>query len=523
MIVNEALKRCFRATYSQSRCFSIVRSSYSTSQSKEFDGISRSGSSPTSTNVRIGCASGFWGDTAVAAPQLIYMGNLDYLVFDYLSEITMSLLTAAKMKKDTLGYAPDFLTAGIGPYLNDIKRKGIRVVSNAGGVNPLSCSWEIQSMAKKAGLDLKIACVTGDDLISNTKAEVLTAFKSSFSMKDFSKVTSMNTYLGAGPIAQALDMGADVVVTGRCVDSALVLGPLVHHVCATYRDGYRATGLGGIVGPRAVEKGKRTGHAILSRCRSIFKKLGLKDFSDVNVQVLGSESSYGAHARELGCRETVLWVAVTHDEKVALEIFGRELAPAGTGMAPGLTLMAGGRPKASPVLRLHSFLIPKSLVQVTMGERSEAYILPEYSKYAHLDAEASASVTPLKEPDVLLGSLTFTVGDLAYTRSGDKSDTANIGVIARKPGFLPYLRKALTEEALGEYFAHLFPHDSTRTQASFVKRYEVPGILGLNFVLESSLGGGGVASLRFDPQGKGLGQMLLDFPIHEMPPLNEIK
>ena len=73
---------------------------------------------------------------------------------------------------------------------------GIRVVSNAGGVNPLSCSWEIQSMAKKAGLDLKIVCVTGDDLMSNTKAEVLTAFKSTCSMNDFSKVTSMNAYMG---------------------------------------------------------------------------------------------------------------------------------------------------------------------------------------------------------------------------------------------------------------------------------------------------------------------------------------
>ncbi|XP_064104971.1 uncharacterized protein LOC135214528 [Macrobrachium nipponense] len=87
-----------------------------------------SGDTPERT-VRIGCASGFWGDTPTAAPQLIHNGKLDFLMFDYLSEITMSLLTAARAKKPEFGYAPDFVLFAIGPYLNDIKRKGIRVLS----------------------------------------------------------------------------------------------------------------------------------------------------------------------------------------------------------------------------------------------------------------------------------------------------------------------------------------------------------------------------------------------------------
>uniref|UniRef100_A0A4W5Q8W2 Acyclic terpene utilisation N-terminal domain-containing protein n=1 Tax=Hucho hucho TaxID=62062 RepID=A0A4W5Q8W2_9TELE len=181
--------------------------------------------------VRIGCASGFWGDTAVSVPQLIYSGKIDYLVFDYLSEITMSLLTVAKTKMPNMGYAPDFVQAAIVPFIHDIHKKGIRVVSNAGGVNPLACAAAIQEVVKKAGLDLKVAVVTGDDLMAqkDSLSEVRMADGVSRS-KLPTTVHSMNAYLGAVPIQKCLDLGADIVVTGRCVDSAVALGPLMHSV-----------------------------------------------------------------------------------------------------------------------------------------------------------------------------------------------------------------------------------------------------------------------------------------------------
>ena len=116
-------------------------------------------------SVRIGCASGFWGDTSVAAPQLVHYGNIDYLVFDYLSEITMSLLARAKQKNPEFGYAPDFVLYSVGPLLNVIKEKGIKVISNAGGINPLSCARAMKEACKKANVNLNIAVVTGDDLM----------------------------------------------------------------------------------------------------------------------------------------------------------------------------------------------------------------------------------------------------------------------------------------------------------------------------------------------------------------------
>ncbi|XP_016312482.1 uncharacterized protein LOC107665934 [Sinocyclocheilus anshuiensis] len=563
---------------------------------------------------RIGCASGFWGDTATSVPQLIYGGKLDFLVFDYLSEITMSLLSAAKAKAPNMGYAPDFVLS-LSPFIKDISKKGIRVVSNAGGVNPLACGAALQEVVQKAGLDLKVAVVTGDDLMPQKDSLTELRMADSEGKKPLPKtVHSMNAYLGALPIKRCLDLGADIVVMGRCVDSAVVLGPLMHSVkdnmgfpviecsadgsftlskppktgglvsfgtvaeqlvyeigdpqryllpdvtcdfsnvtiteipdvdggavkvggakgsppsgdykvCATYMDGFRAMAVCPVGGPRAVEKARRTAESIIKRTQQIFKQLGLEDYADVNIQVLGAEDTYGPHAINTSPREAVVWMAVHHKQKKALEFFSREVAPAGTGMAPGLTAIVGGRPRISPVLKPFFFLHPKADLEVHI------YVNGELVE-THREAVSDPSLTEGHDPflhseehgqaptDLPSGPHTFRLEELAYTRSGDKGDSSNIGVIARHPLYFPYLKKFLTAEVVEQYFQHLIRKDQTDLPS--VIRYELPGIHGLNFILQNSLGGGGVASLRSDPQGKAYGQMLLDYKLKGLPNLKSL-
>lgn len=580
--------------------------------------------------VRIGCASGFWGDTSVAAPQLLATGNLDYLVFDYLAEITMSILAGARAKNADMGYATDFVTVTMASIIRDVAAQRVKVVSNAGGVNPEACAAAIRKLADEAGVDLTVAIVQGDDLMSRAGALRDSGVKEWQSGEPIPPmVMSINAYLGAFPIAGALADGADIVVTGRCVDSAVTLGPLIHEfgwatddwdrlsagtlaghiiecgaqatggiftdwdrvpdwdeigfpivecaadgsftvtkpdgtgglvspatvgeqmlyeigdprayvvpdvvcdftavtmeavgddrvrvagargrpapavykVSATYLDGFRCIALAGLVGRDAPAKARRIADAILARTRKIFQQRNWGDYDDVAIDVLGTESEYGSHSRAPDAREVILRIAVRHHDKAALATFAREIAPAGTGMAPGLSGFAGGRPKVQPVVRLYSFLIAKSDVPVTVALNGEAKSV-DIAAGEPFDPAALGASAPGETASVDGGTATVPLADLAWARSGDKGDSANVGVIARKPDYLPYIRAALSERAVADYFAHLVEGPVTR--------YEVPGIHALNFLLDRALGGGGIASLRNDPQGKAYGQILLDYPV----------
>ena len=175
--------------------------------------------------VLIGGASGFWGDSQIAVPQLLRQPGLQYLVFDYLAETTMSILQRARLRAPELGYATDFVTAAVGPHLREIKARGVRLVSNAGGLNPAGCRDAILALAREQGVDLKVAIVTGDDVL-----DLQPRFEpwGDEAGAQLPALMSANAYLGAAPVAQALASGADIVVTGRCVDSASLLGIAIH-------------------------------------------------------------------------------------------------------------------------------------------------------------------------------------------------------------------------------------------------------------------------------------------------------
>ena len=581
--------------------------------------------------VRIGGASGFWGDSSVACAQLVRRGQIDYLVFDYLAELTMSILATMRAKAPEAGYATDFVDVAMKSVIRDIAAKGIKVVSNAGGVNPAGCAAALAKLAGEAGVKLRIAIVEGDDVLPRIAELRAAGVREMYSGAELpQKILSANAYLGALPIARALAAGADVVITGRCVDSAVALGPLMYEfgwreddygrlaagslaghiiecgcqatgglftdwesvprwedigypilechedgsfvvtkapgtgglvsravvaeqmlyemgdpgayilpdvvcdvtgveivevgpdrvrvsgarglaptptykVCATYPDGYRCTAILNIIGIAAVAKARRTAEAILARTRAIFRELGLSDYSATRIEVLGAEAVYGAHARTANTREAVMRLAVAHGNRHALEIFSREIAPAGTSWSPGTTGMGGGRPKVAPAVKPCFFLLEKSkcAASVTLEGERQVVAVPAAGGYAG-DLRNSA---PAQGATLVPQGRTQTLPllRLAWGRSGDKGDTANIGIIARRPEFLPLLRAQLTPAAVKQYLSHLVQGE--------VERFEVPGIHALNFLLHQALGGGGMASLRVDSLAKGYAQMLLDFPV----------
>ncbi|MES2497996.1 MAG: acyclic terpene utilization AtuA family protein [Pseudomonadota bacterium] len=179
--------------------------------------------------VRIGGGSAYFADSALGVPQLLAAGNLDYLIFDYLAEASMGLFGRSRQATPPVMFPPDFLTVHIGPHLHAIASQKIRVIANAGALDPIGLARALEERIAAEGLSLKVAAVSGDELIDRADAFRAEGVRDMFTGAAFpDKLLTCNAYLGAFPIAAALDRGADIVITGRVVDSAIVLGPLIH-------------------------------------------------------------------------------------------------------------------------------------------------------------------------------------------------------------------------------------------------------------------------------------------------------
>jgi hypothetical protein len=185
--------------------------------------------------IRIANGQGFWGDSLEAPVQLVERGAIDYLTLDYLAEITMSIMQKQRARDPRAGFARDFVYV-MERVLPRCVEQNIKVVANAGGVNPQSCSEAVAHVARRLGLSgkLKIAMVAGDDIMARLD-DLLAAGCDLKNMETGEplatvrdRVQSANVYLGAAPIAEALDRGAQVVITGRCTDTGLALGPMIH-------------------------------------------------------------------------------------------------------------------------------------------------------------------------------------------------------------------------------------------------------------------------------------------------------
>ncbi|MFA7228851.1 MAG: acyclic terpene utilization AtuA family protein [Melioribacteraceae bacterium] len=184
--------------------------------------------------IRIASGQGFWGDLIDAPFTQVTAGNVDYLVMDYLAEVTMSILQKQKNKNPKLGYARDIpeLMERILPVCAE---KKIKVITNGGGVNPEACAEAILEVAKRLSIDkLKIAIVVGDNIMSrldeiiSSGCELKNMETGESVLRVRDRLLSANVYFGAMPIVEALKMGADIVITGRTTDTGLTLAPMIY-------------------------------------------------------------------------------------------------------------------------------------------------------------------------------------------------------------------------------------------------------------------------------------------------------
>lgn len=597
---------------------------------------------PTPSVIHIGGASGFWGDSSIGTFQLLKVPGLNYITYDYLAELTMAIMAGMRMKNPEHGYALDFVEL-MKRALPAAKAKGIRIIANAGGLNPDGCAKALKEALAESLPDVIIGVVAGDD-VSSTLAKLR---KEGVELKD--QHTNMdappffltaNAYLGAFPIAAALDAGADIVITGRVVDSAMTLGALIHEykwtplhlnemaqgslaghiiecgaqatgglftdwelvpdwanigypivsveadgsfevskpegtgglinkavateqmlyeisdpsnyalpdvvcdftaveitetdtnrvriagaqgkapsdvykVCATYPDGFRCIGLLSVVGFHAEAKARRTAEAILERTRNIFKAMNLPDYTRAYYEVIGSETELGPHRKVQLGHEAIVRIAITHSDKKAATVFSKEIAPAGTSFAPGTSGNFGmGRPNVTPLVKLFSCFVPKDSIQASVKINKESL---NYTELKHPTTAASGQSDSNTQHPSNSGSINAPekldlskmrgkrLIDIAHGRSGDKGNTSNIGIVARQPEYWPVLQAILTPERIRSYLAHLVQGG--------VSVFELPRVQGFNIVMQGALDGGGMSSMRNDPLGKGMAQILLTMPL----------
>lgn len=585
--------------------------------------------------VRIAGASGFWGDSARSTSQLLKDESVDFIVYDYLAEVTMSIMARARARNPDAGYALDFVSSAMEPNLKEISRQGIRIVSNAGGVNPQACANALRGVIADLGLNLKVACVLGDDLMLRRDQLAASGFKEMFSGEDFpplDKIASINAYLGAFPVATALGAGADIVITGRCVDSAVTLGIGIHKfgwtrqdldelamgslaghilecgpqatggnftdwwlsndlenigypivdirssgrfvcskprdtgglvsigtvaeqmvyeigdpqayilpdvicdfskvtlteagdnevevrgatgisapdsykICCTYADEFRGGTTMTFYGFDADKKARKMSDAIFAASRRALSSVGLPDFTETSVELIGVESQFGTNASLKQCRELSMKLAVKHSDPAGIGILLKECVGLGLATPPGLSGFQGGRPKPSPIVRLFSFVLPKGDLAIQVELDGKIIDCPDDSGVKF----NSDQVSRPSVPEVPKGSDLVEVPliKLAWARSGDKGNKANVGVIARKQEYLPYIFAALDEQAVTDRFAHFLPKGASSRSACYVERFLMPGSNAINYLIHDVLGGGGMASIRNDAQGKGFGQLML--------------
>jgi hypothetical protein len=552
-----------------------------------------------------------------------------YIIFDHMAEGMMSQYLQQPSEQ---GFSTQFIDHHVMPYLKRVMAAGVKLISNAGGLNPIAAAKALEKRAAELGLHPKIAAISGDDIRPHTRELAAAGYRDMFTGETWpEKMLAGNAYFGSFPIAEAVSRGADIIITGRVVDSGLALGPLIHEfdwkpsdydrlaagtlvghllecgpqstggtftdwldipdsanpgfpmaecrangdfvltkpqgtgglvsigtvseqilyevsdpsaylvpdvacdftttklrqigpdrvevtnttgrapsgsykVCTIVDAGWKAISQHMVFGAHAAQKARRTGENLIARTRRLTDLRGLPPPRATAINVLGTGETFAVGptaSSEL--TEALVRIVYISDDVRAAQLFYAEGWTPWVTATPGLLAM-GVPSTISPVHRLFSFLLPRDKLTpvITMGD--QRIELPRESSQP-----APGVSRPKLAPSTQLadGDATVPLIALAWGRSGDKGNLYNVGIIARQPEYLPYIRSALTEEKVGAWMAHTFD-DPARPE---VKRYEVPGINALNFVMYEALHGGTATSLAVDAASKGMGQKLLQIPI----------
>jgi hypothetical protein len=562
----------------------------------------------------------------MATPRLIRDGSLDYVVLDYLSEFFMPQAGRSRMADASAGYVMYFPHELFVDVLPDLLKFGVRMVTNAGAVNPLACAAAMKAAAAALGLAPKIAVVHGDDLLGRAE-ELRKAGRLTTPPPGGCTYSGINAYLGAFPVARALALGADVVITGRVVDSALVLGPLIHEfgwapddydrmaagslighllecgaqasggiftdwrevgeyadiaypiaecredgsavitktddmgglvtigtvaeqllyeigdprsyalpdviadfsrvsieqagkdrvlvkgakgrapgrdykAIATWDDGWFASMGFAMRGLDAADKARAVATSVFTRSETMMRDRNAPPLRQSRIEVIGDEESYGVNARSRGSREVFCRMSIEAEEQDAFGFIMKELGTGSVSMAPGIAGSMMMFPPI-PIARSEAFMIPAREVtaMITLDGQCESV-----ERFAHRAPGSEPPLINFPAP-AKVADTQVALRELAWARSGDKGDTCNVGIIARRPEYLPYIAASLTEDMLVRHYAFMLRGDSS------IERYYLPGSNALNILLKGALDGGCTVSLRFDPFGKSAAQDALDIPV----------
>lgn len=585
------------------------------------------------TPIKIGNAGGYWGDDPHALRRQVLGGQLDYISMDFLAEVTMSIMQKQRSRDPEAGYARDFI-AMLEDVLVPALEKKTKIITNAGGVNPEACAKAISDLAKRLGVNPKIAVVYGDDILSDITSlqQKGAKFTNMETGEDFTSVKdrleSANIYFGAAPVVEALKWNPDIIITGRVTDTGITVAPMIHEfgwdlkdwdkiasgivaghmmecgsqvtggnfsdwekvesynnigypvaeifpdgtfvitkhdntgglvsyntvreqtfyemgnpkayitpdvvadfstihleeigknrvrvtgikgtepthlykVSMAFRDGFKALGSIVISGPNARAKSEKFSEIFWERAGS--------DFDEFGTEYYGWNACHRSLGHNPEGNEIMLRLGARSDDKNKLRTFGKLIPSLILSGPPGVAVI-GGVPQAQEVVSYWPALMDKTLVHPkialyenglkdirTISDCVTGDFVPSNAEGTQVASKATETIEQAiaehKNEDAL------PLYEICLARSGDKGDMANIGILARGPKCFAFLNEYLTAQRVKNYFQELC--------YGTVTRYTLDGLLGFNFLLDESLGGGGTKTLRTDAQGKTFSQAIL--------------